>query len=326
MNILVTGGAGYIGSHVCKHLSLNGFNPITVDNLSRGNIWAVKWGPLEVVDLLDISLLKKIFYKYKPIAIIHFAGLSYVGESVNNPYLYYHNNVFGTLNLLNAIDSTSATNKILFSSSCATYGIPKNIPIQENDYQKPINPYGSSKLVIERILKEYNNACNINSISLRYFNATGADSEGIIGEVHDPEPHLIPSLLNYVIGKRPNIDIYGNDYNTRDGFCIRDYVHVEDLATAHILALKKLLKCKNVVANYNLGNGFGYSVLEVIKTVEQVTGKKIRYDIMQRRNGDPAELIAKVDNARKILNWKPSKPNLFDQVTDSWNWHKSFFK
>jgi|TARA_B100000315_G_scaffold256504_1_gene302571 UDP-arabinose 4-epimerase len=324
-NILVTGGAGYIGSHVCKHLALNGFNPIAFDNLSRGNRWSIKWGPIEVGDLLDPNRLKEVLEKYKPVAVMHFAAFAYVGESVDNPYLYYYNNVCGTLNLLNAMKDADITN-IVFSSTCSTYGIPDRVPIQEIDPQNPINPYGASKLMIERILKDYNIAYHLNSISLRYFNAAGADPDGEIGEVHDPEPHLIPRLLDVAIGRRKNVEVYGDGHDTPDGFCIRDYIHVEDLATAHILALKYLLNNGVGVKNYNLGTGKGHSVLDVIKTVEKVARKKIDYKVVKKRDGDPPELVAGVSGALETLKWKPSKPALFEQVTSAWRWHNKYFR
>ena len=324
-NILVTGGAGYIGSHVCKWLAVNGYNPITYDNFSRGNHWAVKWGPIEVGDILDHSRLIEVLDKHKPVAVIHFAAFAYVGESVNDPYLYYYNNVCGTLNLLNALMETEIRS-IVFSSTCSTYGIPDQIPIYEDHPQNPINPYGASKLMIERILQDFYNTYALQSISLRYFNVAGADPEGEIGEVHENEPHLIPRLLDFVIGRRENIKIYGDDYNTLDGFCIRDYIHVEDLSKAHVLALKYLSNNHIGVQNYNLGTGEGHSVLEVIKTVENVTGKKINYKVVARRQGDPPKLVAGVNGATKTLGWKPSRPSLTEQVVDAWKWHRNYFK
>jgi len=320
----VTGGAGYIGSHACKQLALNGFNPITLDNLTRGNRWSVKWGPIEVGDLLDSNYLKEVIEKYKISAVMHFAALAYVGESVCKPHLYYQNNIIGTLNLLNAIKDADINN-IIFSSTCSTYGIPDRVPIKENDPQNPINPYGASKLMIERILQDYNIAYGLNSISLRYFNAAGADPEGEIGEVHDPEPHLIPRLLDVAIGRRKIIEVYGDDYDTHDGYCIRDYIHVTDLADAHILALKYLLNNDVGVQNFNLGTTKGHSVLEVINTVKEVTGEKINFKVAKKRHGDPPELVAGVNGAKTALKWKPSKPALIDQIKDAWMWHQTFY-
>ena len=321
---MVTGGAGYIGSHVCKQLALNGFNPITFDNLSRGNRWSVKWGSIAVGDLLDPNRLNEVIGKYKPSAVMHFAAFAYVNESVDNPHLYYYNNVSGTLNLLNAMIKAEIKT-IVFSSTCSTYGIPDRIPIQDDHPQNPINPYGASKLMIERILRDYNSAYNLKSISLRYFNAAGADPDGEIGEVHDPEPHIIPRLLDVAIGRRKNVKIYGDDFDTRDGFCIRDYIHVEDLAKAHVLALKYLSQNDVGVQNYNLGTGKGHSVLEVIKTVEKVTGEKINFKVVEKRCGDPPELVAGVNGAINALKWKPYTPSLIEQITDAWNWHQSYF-
>jgi len=324
LNILVTGGAGYIGSHVCKKLAQNGYNPIVIDNLTRGNKWAVKWGPLEIGDILDSDFIERVMKKYAPVSVMHFAALAYVGESVNYPNLYYNTNVTGTLNLLDAMIKFNIS-KIIFSSSCATFGIPKRIPIQENDEQNPINPYGFSKLIIEKLLEDYFKAHKISSVSLRYFNAIGADKDAEIGEVHNPETHLVPSAFNVAIGRMKSIDIYGNDYDTDDGYCIRDYIHVDDLAAAHILSLEYLDKGNTGSYKFNLGTGRGFSVMEVIKTIKKITNKKINFNIVSRRDGDPPELVAAVKGAHDFLKWRPQITDLSVQINDAWAWHKKYF-
>ena len=260
--ILVTGGAGYIGSHICKELARCGYNTVSYDNLSRGHKWAVKWGLLEVGDILDQDNIIKIIKKYDPIAVMHLAAYAYVGESVTNPSLYYHNNVSGTLNLLEAMMCTNMR-LIIFSSSCATYGIPVTVPISESHPQKPVNPYGRTKLMIEEILKDFDVSHEIKAISLRYFNAAGADPDGDIGEDHKPETHLIPNVLKAAIGKKTHLEIYGNDYETNDGTCVRDYIHVTDLAKAHVLALEKLIS-KQESNQFNIGTGVGYSIIDIL--------------------------------------------------------------
>ena len=239
VNILVTGGAGYIGSHTCKALAKAGFTPITYDNLTSGHEWAVRWGPLARGDILDRDRLDEVFRQYQPSAVMHFAAYAYVDESVEQPLKYYRNNVAGALNLLDVMRE-HGVNYIVFSSTCATYGLPQAIPMPEDHPQNPVNPYGASKLMVERMLTDFGTAYGLRSISLRYFNAAGADPDGEIGEDHDPETHLIPLVLETAAGRRPNITIYGTDYDTPDGTCIRDYVHVTDLAKAHVLALKAL--------------------------------------------------------------------------------------
>jgi UDP-glucose-4-epimerase GalE len=315
--ILVTGGAGYIGSHTCKALAAKGFEPITYDNLSRGNRWAVKWGPLEEGDISDAGRLSEVLNRYRPAAVIHFAAFAYVGESVENPLLYYHNNVAGSIALFRAV-LRYRTIPIVFSSSCATYGIPSSIPIFEEHPQHPINPYGASKLAVERVLRDLNSAHGSSSICLRYFNVAGADPDGEIGEAHDPEPHLIPRVL---MAARDGLQIavYGEDYDTPDGTCIRDYIHVSDLADAHVRALEHLLAGR-ASAVLNLANERGFSVFEVIRAAEQQTGKSISIQKSARRVGDPAILVGSAKRAHELLGWRPAHSKLETQIAHAWNW------
>lgn len=319
LRILVTGGAGYIGSHVCKALAARNFEPVTIDNISRGNRWAVKWGPLEEIDLNDDTALRKLFDQRHPSAIMHFAGFAYVGESVDKPLLYYQNNVGGSAALLRAAIDTGVV-PIVFSSTCATYGSPESLPITEDHPQRPINPYGFSKLFVERMLADADKAHGLRSISLRYFNAAGADPDGEIGEEHDPEPHLIPRVLA-AARDGATVTVFGNDYATSDGTCIRDYVHVSDIADAHIRALDYLLAGQPSCA-LNLANARGYSVMDVIEMAQCVTGKKIVVHQAPRRAGDPPVLIGSSERARHVLNWAPQRPHLETQVRDAWNWMK----
>jgi UDP-glucose-4-epimerase GalE len=317
MKILVTGGAGYIGSHTCKVLAANGFEPIVYDNLSRGNSWAVKFGPLEVGELGDVVRLRAVLEKYRPQALMHFAAFASVGESVANPLLYYRNNICETTSLLQTIVDFQPM-PVVFSSTCATYGVPDAIPIPEGHPQRPINPYGYSKLVVERLLADLDIAHDLRSVSLRYFNAAGADPDGEIGEAHDPEPHLIPLVLA-AARDGTSIKIFGDDYDTADGTCIRDYIHVFDIADAHVRALKYLMEGGESCA-LNLANERGYSVREVIATAERVTSKPIRVEIAPRRPGDPAVLIGSSERARDLLGWNPARSELAVQVQDAWNW------
>jgi UDP-arabinose 4-epimerase len=318
MNILVTGGAGYIGSHTCKELARAGFTPITYDNLSTGNRWAVKWGPLEEGDIADRQRLYDVLRRYTPCAVIHFAAFAYVGESVHDPEKYYRNNVVGTLALLETM-RMSAVNKIVFSSTCATYGVPSEIPISETHSQNPVNPYGSSKLIIERILQDYDLAYGFTSISLRYFNAAGADLDCEIGEAHEPETHLIPLALKAATQGSSVLSVNGVDYDTIDGTCVRDFVHVSDLARAHVLALTRIL-AGGGSNQYNLGNGIGFSVKQVLSAVERVTGNPVRTEYGLRRLGDPALLIANPNRAIKELGWRSQITDI-DQIIDSaWTW------
>ena len=320
LDILVTGGAGYIGSHTCKALSEAGCQPIVFDNLIYGHEWAVKWGPLEVGDILDATALDAVFEKYRPSAVMHFAAYAYVGESVSDPEKYYNNNVGGTLALLNAM-RRHGVDKLIFSSSCATYGAPQRLPITEEHPQMPINPYGQSKLMVEQILQDFDRAYGMRSISLRYFNAAGADPEGLIGEDHDPETHLIPIALDVARNRRALINIFGDDYDTQDGTCIRDYVHVSDLADAHVLALQALQRGEPTGA-YNLGNGSGFSVREVIGAVEKVAGKRIETRVLPRRNGDPDVLLADSSLVRRSLGWSPKIIKLEEIISTAWAWYE----
>lgn len=318
-NVLVTGGAGYVGSHTCKKLYACGYKPIVYDNLSRGNKWSVKWGPFIEGDIADEEKVKKVIKKFEPEAIFHFAAYAYVGESSINPKKYYRNNVSGTISLLNTIIDSNIK-KFIFSSSCSTYGIPKKIPIPINHTQKPISPYGQSKLIIEKLLKDYNNAYDIDSVSLRYFNAAGADIDGEIGEYHNPETHIIPRLFDVAVGKKKLFEVFGSNYPTKDGTCVRDYIHVDDIANGHIKSLE-FLKKNNGCHYFNLGTSVGYSVLEIIKKVEEITGSVISFDIVESRSGDSHTLIAESKN-NKELDWEPVRSNLNQIIKDSWKWYK----
>ena len=322
MNILVTGGAGYIGSHACKALALAGYTPISYDNLVYGHRWAVKWGPLEEGDISDRDRLNEVIAKYQPAAVMHFAAYAYVGESVQDPGKYYRNNVAGTLTLLEAMRD-HGVNKFIFSSTCATYGVPESVPISEDHPQRPINPYGASKLMIERMLQDFDAAHGLRSISLRYFNAAGADPDGEIGEAHDPETHLIPLVLDAAARKRPSITVFGNDYATPDGTCIRDYIHVSDLADAHVLALKALEDSAETTA-YNLGNGQGFSVREVIAAAEKITGLRVPIKIGSRRAGDPERLVGSSKLAIQELGWKPWFVEIEQMLAHAWAWRQKY--
>jgi len=316
--ILVTGGAGYIGSHVCKALAQAGYLPISYDNLVYGHQWAVKWGPFEVGDITDRIKLNKVIDKYKPLGVMHFAAYAYVGESIEDPGKYYYNNVLGTLTLLEAM-RYHQIDKLIFSSSCTVYGIPKELPIPEYHPHQPINPYGHSKMMVEQILRDFDNAYGIRSISLRYFNAAGADPDGEIGEAHEPETHLIPLILDTAKGERPYITIFGNDYETPDCTCVRDFIHVTDLAEAHILAFKELIQGRKTTA-YNLGNGQGVSVREVVETTRSITGKTFEVKIGPRRPGDPPILVGDAMKAMKELDWKPRYTELSTIIETAWKW------
>ena len=321
MNILVTGGAGYIGSQACKALAQAGYTPITYDNLVCGHRWAVKWGPLEEGNIADHARLNEVIAKYQPVAVMHFAAYAYVGESVEDPGKYYRNNVAGTLTLLEVMRD-HGIDKFIFSSTCATYGIPETVPISEDHPQRPINPYGASKLMIERMLQDFDVAHGLRSISLRYFNAAGADPDGEIGEAHDPETHLIPLVLDAAAGKRSAITIFGDDYETPDGTCTRDYIHVADLADAHVLALKALEDGAKTTS-YNLGNGHGFSVKEVIETAVRVSRKTVPVEIGQRRPGDPTKLVGDSTRIRSELAWNPRFAELQLMIASAWHWYVS---
>ena len=319
-NLLVTGGAGYIGAHACKALARAGYNPITYDSLVHGHEQAVRWGPFEAGDLLDRDRLDQVFERHRPAAVMHFAAFAYVGESVSQPGKYYRNNVCGTLNLLEAMRD-HGVDRIVFSSTCATYGIPETSPIDEAAPQQPINPYGMSKLMVEQMLRDFETAHRIRWAVLRYFNAAGADPDGEIGELHDPETHLIPLALDAAAGRGDPLTVFGADYDTPDGTCVRDYIHVTDLASAHVLALEALQR-GGASRVYNLGNGNGFSVREVIAAVEKVTGLEVPHRIGPRRAGDPAALVSKAVRAREELGWKPQLDDLEAIIGTAWAWHQ----
>jgi UDP-arabinose 4-epimerase len=321
MTILVTGGAGYIGSHTCKHLAAAGYQPVVLDNLVQGHQWAVKWGPLVVGDISDLELVRNKVREFGIKAVIHFAAHAYVGESVQNPRKYFHNNVSGTLAFLDAL-MDSGIDKFIFSSSCATYGIPHQLPIKEDHPQQPINPYGASKLMIENVLRWYGKAYNLRSVILRYFNAAGADPEGEIGEDHSPETHLIPLVIAAAQGKAPEIEIFGTDYDTKDGTAVRDYIHVCDLAAAHVKAVSHLL-LGGPEDQVNLGTGRGHTIREVISSVEEVSGRSVPYRQGPRRAGDPAALVADSTKAETMLGWRPKFSELRTMVESAWRWHEN---
>ena len=320
LNVLVTGGAGYIGSHCCKELHRQGHRPITIDNLVYGHREFVKWGDFCRGDIGNPAHLQDCLKKYHIDAVMHFAAYAYVGESVEVPLKYYTNNVFNTIQLFNKLVEHQIR-YFIFSSSCATYGNPESIPIDENHGKSPVNPYGRTKRMIEEILKDLEASGDLAFTSLRYFNAAGADPEGQIGENHDPETHLIPLVLDVAANKREVINVFGTDYDTPDGTCIRDYIHVTDLARAHVLALEKLIN-SNRSCVFNLGQGKGYSVLEVIDKAEEVTGKKIKTVNSDRRPGDPPVLVASNEKAMQQLDWKPEFSILDDIIETAWKWHQ----
>jgi UDP-arabinose 4-epimerase len=321
MNILVTGGAGYIGSHTSKLLSARSHQPIVFDDLTQGHEWAVKWGPLERGNLLDVDRLRDVFARHRIDAVVHFAANALVGESMTNPSKYFHNNTVGTLNLLDAMRA-AGVDTLVFSSSCATYGNPVRVPIDETHPQSPVNPYGESKLMVEKMLHWYGIAHGLKWIALRYFNAAGADPDGEIGEDHDPETHLIPLVIGATMGTRPPVTVFGTDYPTPDGTAIRDYVHVADLADAHLRAIERL-GTGAVSQAINLGTGRGHSVLEVIDTVTQVSGRSVPHVKAGRRAGDPPELVAAPTRAREVLGWACQYAELSVIVQHAWRWHES---
>jgi UDP-glucose-4-epimerase GalE len=320
MNVLVCGGAGYIGSHMCKRLSLEGHVPITFDNLSTGHVWAVKWGPLLRGDLLDPGALANTFRDHRIEAVMHFAARSLVSESVQSPELYFRNNVTGTLNLLDAM-RIAKVGKLIFSSTAAVYGTPDYTPIDEAHPTRPINPYGWSKLMAERVIEESCNAHGMRAISLRYFNAAGSDLDGQIGEAHEPETHLIPNVIRAAIdASREPVKLFGDDYDTPDGTCVRDYVHVEDLSDAHLRSLD-LLERTTGYQMFNLGSGHGCSVAQVIAVCREQCDGAPASTIAPRRRGDPAVLIASNSAAAAALGWVPHR-TLKDCVRSAIVWHR----
>ena len=322
--ILIVGGAGYIGSHVNKELSKQGYKTVVFDNLSSGQKELVKWGEFFEGDLANIENIREVFKKYSIDAVLHFAAFKAVGESVINPQKYYKNNVANTLNLFQVM-MENKVNKFIFSSSAAVFGNPQYIPIDENHPQSPINPYGETKLIVEHIMRDYDHAYDFKYVALRYFNACGADLESETGEWQGSSSNLIPLVLDAAIGAREDIKVFGTDYSTPDGTCIRDYIHVTDLAEAHVLALKYLINGgeSNV---FNLGNGKGFSVKEVVDMAKKVTGIDFKVTNAERRAGDPPELIADSKKAREILKWEPKYFDLETIVSSAWNWHKQFKK
>ena len=319
MRILVTGGAGYIGSHAVKLFRSRGHDVWIYDNLSFGHRAAVPAERLVVGDLSQADRLDQVMVERRVEAVVHFAAYAYVGESVKDPAKYYQNNLVNTLTLFEVMRRLRV-GRVVFSSTCATYGVPESVPITEEEKQKPINPYGNTKLAVERALADYVAAYGWGYAALRYFNASGAAPDGSIGEDHDPETHLIPLVLQAILGQRPTVEVFGTDYPTPDGTCIRDYIHVDDLAEAHLLALQALAPGQQL--RYNLGTGRGYSVREVIRVAEEVTGKKCPVKEGPRRPGDPPALVAAADKVRRELGWSPRYAELKPIIETAWNWHR----
>ena len=317
--VLVCGGAGYIGSHMCKMLAANGYHPVTFDNLSTGYRWAVKWGDFVEGDLRDKQALRELFARYRFAAVMHFSARSLVGESMQRPEIYYENNVSGTLNLLDAMVQNEIR-RFVFSSTAAIFGNPEAEQIAETHPRRPINPYGRSKLMVESILGDFHAAHSIDVVSLRYFNAAGADPDAEIGEAHEPETHLIPNVLKSLLGGSP-LTVFGDDYETADGTCVRDYIHIEDLCRAHLLALGYLQQESGCSA-FNLGNGNGFSVLEIIRASEVVAGRPIDYQIQPRREGDPPRLVADNTLAKEVLGWEPEHTHVEEIIETAWRWHQ----
>lgn len=321
MAILVCGGAGYIGSHINKALYQENYETVVFDNLIRGHSEAVKWGHFVKGDLANILDIEAVFERYSIEAVFHFAAFAYVGESVNEPEKYYYNNVINTLNLLRVMREHDC-NLIIFSSTCATYGEKKLVPITECMRQKPLNPYGRTKLMVEHILEDYHRAYGLKFVVLRYFNAAGADPDGEIGESHNPETHIIPLVLDAASGIRKDIKVFGVDYDTSDGSCVRDYIHVSDLANAHILALHYLENGGNSDF-FNLGSAVGTSVLEIIDSVKRVTGRDFKVTFADRRSGDAAKLVGSSEKIQKILDWRPQYGDIDTMVAHAWKWHEN---
>ncbi len=322
-NILVVGGAGYIGSHTCLDLSNKGFTPVVYDNLGNGHAEFVKWGPLERGDIRDRGHLDAVFEKYRPAAVVHFAALIEVGESVRNPVAFFENNVAGTVTLLQAAQA-AGVQRLVFSSTCATYGMPEAIPMNEMHPQAPLNPYGRSKLIVEQMLHDLDRFAAFRSVILRYFNAAGADPEGRIGEWHSPETHAIPLAIEAALGRRSEFRVFGSDYDTRDGTCVRDFIHVMDLADAHTRSVEYLLQ-GGVSTALNLGTGEGTTVRELISTIEAVSGKTLPVEYTGRREGDSPALVADNGKAGTVLGWKP-RYDLYAIIQSAWNWHSANLK
>ena len=316
---LVTGGAGYIGSHTAKLLAKAGHEVVVYDNLSRGHRDLVKWGHLVEADIRDTLVLREAMRWFAPQAVIHFAAFAYIGESVSNPHMYYDNNAGGTLSILKAMTEAKVANLIV-SSTCATYGQPDRMPITEETPQRPINPYGHSKLMMEQLCRDFDVAHGIRFMALRYFNACGCDPDGETGERHDPEPHLIPRALMAAAGDIDALDVFGGDYPTADGTCVRDYIHVNDLATAHIAGALYLMDGGTSDA-VNLGTGHGASVKDVLDAAGRIAGKPVPHRMSPRRAGDPAELVAAVAKARQVLNWQAGNTDLDQIIASAWNWY-----
>lgn len=321
--LLITGGAGYIGSHAMLAAKAQGFNPVAFDNLSKGHAWAVKGCTLVKGDLKNPAAIRAAFKKYKPLAVMHFASHINVGESVVDPAKYYHDNLNNAMNLFDVMIATK-TKYFILSSTCAIYGNPVKVPMNETHPKDPVNPYGDSKYMLEKILASYDPAYGLKSTFLRYFNAAGADSQGRTGEVHEPESHLIPLVLDAAMGRRKEITIYGDNYPTPDGTCLRDYIHVEDLAEAHFLALKRMIKTGKSDF-FNLGTGRAYSVKELISEAERVTGRKVPVKMGPRRPGDATSLVADNRKASKVLGWKPKHSGLKNILETAWAWHLKYF-
>jgi len=316
--VLVVGGAGYIGSHTCLDLANKGFKPVVFDNFSNGHREFVKWGPAEEGDIRDRARLDEVLATHKPAAILHFAALIEVGESVKDPVAFYENNVIGTLTLLAAAQA-AGVKAFVFSSTCATYGLPQSVPLDETHRQVPINPYGRTKYIVEQALADYDKYTGFRSVVLRYFNAAGADFEGRIGEWHQPETHAIPLAIDAALGRREGFRVFGTDYETRDGTCVRDYIHVLDLADAHVRAVEHLLRGGESVA-LNLGTGTGTTVKELLGTIERVSERPFPVEYVGRREGDSHTLVANNDKAREILGWTPQY-DLSQIIRSAWNWH-----
>ena len=320
-NILVTGGAGYIGSHACKALAQGGYAPVTLDNLVSGHRSAVRWGPFVRGELADGELVRRVLREHRIKAVLHFAAYAYVGESMREPGKYFANNFGNSLTLLEAMRA-EGVNCMVFSSTCATYGVPQNVPIDEDHPQHPVNPYGESKLFVERMLGWFGAAHGLRHAALRYFNAAGADADGDTGEDHDPETHLIPLAIDAALGTRPPVAIFGTDYPTPDGTAVRDYIHVTDLAAAHVEALRRL-QAGAANMRLNLGTGRGHSVRDVIRAIEEVGGRPIPVTEASRRPGDPAMLVAASGRAATSLGWTPRHSDLRNIIATAWRWHSS---